>query len=224
MTAEKGKVYLGDEVKAVVVGDQSNRKLQNKTRRGSVVRRTSWSTSQIEELKEEDSKILSHEQATDADEKNEPDVVSESHSVRSRQNLAYWSAAESFFASFKHKQSFRSRKRGSYVFLADEISPNPLMVKGTSSSFKHLEALFFAPKPDTKGLHTESAAQDPRTSSTPNPGGNLPHSQVPNAELLHNLKEGKSAGRENNHLDHSRRPMQERIRSKVVAGGRHAPE
>jgi hypothetical protein len=226
MTGDKGVLdwALGSEVRAVSIENQKDKRVQTKFRRGSVVRRTSLSTSQIDELKEEDSKFVplaNSDALTVVVESHEPDNVLSPPSPRHRQNLAYWSAAESLFKSFKHKQSFRSRKRGSYIFLADELSPNPLTIKGTSSSFKNLEALFFTTKPETKRLPTKSAALDPRTSSSPNPEGTLPHPQAPNSELRQELKGSRIAERDTKNLEHSRRPVQEQmIRSKVVAGGR----
>ena len=58
-------------------------------------------------------------------------------------SLAYWSQAESLFASFKHKP-FRSRRRSSYVFLSDELKLLSESSLERSGSYKYLQALVSA--------------------------------------------------------------------------------
>ena len=59
-----------------------------------------------------------------------------------RQNLAYWTEAESLFASFKQKP-FHSRRRSSYIFLSDELKQKSIE---ESSSYRYLQSLFFPPR------------------------------------------------------------------------------
>ena len=58
-----------------------------------------------------------------------------------RQNIAYWSQAESLFSSFRIKP-VRSRRRSSYVFLSDEPRQNPRLDE-LSGSYRDLQSLFF---------------------------------------------------------------------------------
>ena len=66
----------------------------------------------------------------------------------SRQNLAYWSEAESLIESFKHK-SFRSRRRSTYKFLSDEPKLKSSSDEPTGS-YRYLQGLFFPPKDKTE--------------------------------------------------------------------------
>jgi hypothetical protein len=61
-----------------------------------------------------------------------------------RQNPAYWTEAISLFASFKHN-SFRSRRRSSYVFLSDELKSKGDSVE-KSGSYRYFRSLLLPPK------------------------------------------------------------------------------
>ena len=147
---------LGIEGTAITVEDNKSRHRRNsvitQSRRGSLASQSRQDT--IGSLSRQGSTVLAFPglhrssascliQETAAAENGEVSPVADARPER--QNLAYWNEAESLFSSFKHR-SFRSRRRGSYVFLSDEPNQKP---SEKSGSYKYLQALILAPKAES---------------------------------------------------------------------------